>query len=127
MISAADLAGAEFDWFAPDCDDAVALFATAGAGFIPDAVVFAHSDHEALSLSIQCPGWGTSAVWDAYSGIGLYVFDWKLHSGPYRRVRAPAIPLAEDFRSRVVRIARVPRFPARFRDAPAILKDWLVK
>ena len=38
---------------------------------------------------IKTPHWGSSQVWDDYASVGLYVYDWDVSKGVYRRVRSP--------------------------------------
>jgi hypothetical protein len=43
-----------------------------------------------LPDAIDFPNWGSEGVWDDYSAHGVFVYDRKLNSGPYRRKRSPA-------------------------------------
>ena len=116
--------GVEFDWFASDLEGAIALFATAGSGFIPDAVLTGGEHHEAIASGIDTPNWGSLAVWDAYSKLGFYVFDWKSGAHSYLRVRVPDGTLPSELRKRVEGLPNLPEYPGRFREADEISHEW---
>ena len=118
--------GVEFDWFAADLDGEIALFATAGSGFVPIDVLTDGEHYEAVVSGIETPNWGTPAVWDAYSRLGLFVFDWKSGARSYLRVRVPDGTLPSELRGRVERLPNLPEYPGRFREADEISHDWHV-
>lgn len=98
----------EFDWFATDAQGAIALFATAGHGFVPPAVVEFHVMHETVAGGIEYPSWGTGAIWDDAAQLGLFVFDWADPSGPYQRVATPTQAPDPALRAMIQRITNVP-------------------
>ena len=116
--------GLEFDWFAVDSGGEVALFATAGAGFIPASVLANGERHQDLSDGVENPAVGTPEVWDAYANRGLYVFDWDMNTGPYRRVRFPIGPIPAEFRNRIMQLSGMPRYPGLFREDREIASEW---
>ena len=126
MTSVGELAGGEFDWFATDANGAIAIFATAGAGFIPQAVVDYHSEHTNLVETIETPNWGTSAVWADYLQHGLFVYDWKLHPGSYKRVGEPGDIIDRDLKKAVSSFSEVPIFNGEFKTTKEIatLEAW---
>lgn len=101
MTTHPDIEGIEFDWFATDREGNIALFATAGAGFLPKAVVSARAEHEAISESFETPHWDSENVWDDYASLGIFVFDWTLHDGPYRLVRAPTSSISAQLNATI--------------------------
>ena len=116
--------GIEFDWFAVDAEGDVALFATAGSGFIPASVLANAKRHHDVSDGVENPKRGTPEVWDAYARLGLYVFDWEVNMGPYRRVRSPIAPMPAEFRNRIVQLAGMPLYPGLFREDREIASEW---
>lgn len=112
MNQGSHLQGNEFDWFAVDAKGQVALFATAGAGFIPDAVLASHAEHECITDNIESPNWGTKAVWDDYAKLGLYVFDWDGRA--YQRKRVPSGTAKENLLATIQGIKNLPTVSVTF-------------
>ncbi|MCH2093320.1 hypothetical protein IAE60_00345 [Pseudoxanthomonas mexicana] len=90
MRPAPEIVGFEFDWLAIDKEGRLALFSTAGSGMAPKSAIDARESLDAVLSLIETPNWGTVHVWDDYASVGLYVYDWDLSSGVYRRLRVPA-------------------------------------
>ena len=109
-----EVQGREFDWFALDCEGNLALFATAGEGFIPAEVAGCVRMHDAVSESLPAPHTGTAQVWSDYAAQGLFVFDWDLPSGPYVRRAVPTKPLDGGLRERIMAIQNIPSLRASF-------------
>ena len=118
-----EIQGGEFDWFAIDTDGNYALFATAGEGFVPDPPLSLADSFDAISDSVDTPNWGSVNVWDDYAALGLYVFDWKLHGGPYVRVRCPADTRLGDLIDRLGGIDNIPKFHGAFEETPSV-EEW---
>ncbi|WP_437963184.1 hypothetical protein WMF04_25955 [Sorangium sp. So ce260] len=110
--SAQEILGLEFDWLASDADGFVALFSTAGGGYVPDEflrdtdahdaaidVVLASPASTAARFAPQLPP-GSKNTWRMVAERGLFAFDSDLYGGPYRMVAAPANP---------IRIVELPR------------------
>ena len=110
-----DIQGGEFDWFAKDSGGQYALFATAGEGFVPKEALLLADVFEEISDAIDAPHWGSENVWDDYASVGIYVYDWKLHGGPYVRVRCPAIGVAASLVDKLNAIDSFPKFDGHFR------------
>lgn len=110
----ADLQGIEFDWFAVDDEGNLAIFASAGEGFIPEPVSLYFTKHEAVSESLASPNTGTMSVWNDYAAQGLFVFDWSLPSGPYERRAAPSTPIAKELKERILAIGQLPTITGSF-------------
>jgi hypothetical protein len=99
------LLGREFDFAFGDEDGHVALFSTAGYGPVPKAALMAKGvealpEPEQVMLanlseigSVQSEGRGPGqcAEWPALGRRGVYVYDWRPHSGPYERIIVPEI------------------------------------
>jgi len=97
----------EFDWWAADHDDHVAVFSTAGYGGIPVQVLDAYGDEPTepelghlLGQMTSKGGWreegrgpGTCDEFRQLGAHGLFVFDWRPLSGPYERIIVPQQPL----------------------------------
>ena len=98
-----DLEGSEFDWFAVDRDGHVALFATAGYGPIPQAVLESVDEQRqvetylssipATTQAIHIGGEGDLEDWFAVARRGLYAYDWQHWNGPYGMIASPETPL----------------------------------
>lgn len=110
----ADLRGIEFDWFAADSEGNVALFATAGEGFLPEGVTENHELHTAVAESLPAPRVGTAEVWLDYADAGLYVFDWSLPGGPYELRASPSCELKSAIKQQVLAATYMPRFSGSF-------------
>jgi hypothetical protein len=120
-----DIEGIEFDWFATDRAGNIALFATAGAGFVPKAVVSARAKHEAISESFETPNWGSEKVWDDYASLGIFVFDWTLHDGPYRLVRAPTSHIGTQLYATIRGISSLQKLAVDFHESKCISEGGL--
>jgi hypothetical protein len=101
-----ELEGREFDWYAIDASGNIAIFCTAGEGCIPDDVISCFEKHDEISDSIESPNWGSSDVWSDYSALGLYVFDWDLHGGPYKRKRLPSAEISIELKERIMKVVK---------------------
>jgi hypothetical protein len=108
------LQGREFDWFAVDGDGNIAMFATAGEGFVPEEVIRHLSQHDSLSEEIPAPHTGTTQVFNDYAALGLYVFDWDLPSGSYVLQASPSKPIARGFHRKVRSISQLPVYDGSF-------------
>lgn len=106
--------GAELDWFAIDETGAIALFATAGAGFITDSVDEFRVMHETVANSIEYPNWGSEAIWDDAAVLGLYVYDWEMPDGPYVCAASPSNSIDAQIALMVGRITDLPVYAGRF-------------
>jgi len=126
MARSDSFAGSELDWLAIDEEGALALFATAGSGFVPASVLAHVERHQALCAAFEEPDRGTPRVWDAQASLGLYVYDWKPHRGPYRRVRSPMVAPAAGLRNEASGIPSLPVYPGSFRRSRRIAADWHV-
>jgi hypothetical protein len=109
-----ELCGMEFDWFAADSDGNLALFATAGEGFVPKSAAKHHAQHVALSDPLPTPRMGTPEVWKDYAALGLYVFDWNLPGGPYEKRESPIAEVSHELRARIMAIPALPTFVGSF-------------
>ncbi len=114
VVSINDIAGREFDWYAVDASGAMAVFATAGSGFVPPSVLADIESYDRISEAIDTPNWGSNLVWDDYANAGLFVFDWKLYQGPYARLRVPHNSISERLLERLRSIDSLPSFAGRF-------------
>ncbi|WP_349745317.1 hypothetical protein [Roseateles cavernae] len=110
----ADLRGIEFDWFAADSEGNVALFATAGEGFLPAGVAENHEMHSAFAESLPAPRVGTAEVWLDYADAGFYVFDWALPGGPYELRASPNCELKSAIKQQALAVMHMPRFNGSF-------------
>jgi hypothetical protein len=111
-----DLQRREFDWFAIDSEGNVALFASAGEGFIPEPVAINFPKHDSVADSLSSPNTGSAAVWSDYANQGLFVFDWVLPGGPYERRVVPSAPIAKDLKEEVMAIGALPIMAGSFSD-----------
>ncbi len=102
-----DMRGLEFDWWAIDQDDHVALFCTAGQGDIPTEVLKAYGDQptdpdlrDLIPQLVPSGPWqeegrgpGTCREFRDLGARGVFVFDGLLAPGPYERIIRPANPV----------------------------------
>jgi hypothetical protein len=109
-----EIEGREFDWYAVDSDRNIAIFTTAGEGSLPEEVLKNYKLHDEITDSLESPNWGSSEVWSDYSKLGLYVFDWDLPEGPYKRERIPNTVVATELKSMILKAAV--KFEIRFAD-----------
>ncbi|MFS1525476.1 hypothetical protein ACL7TT_15410 [Microbulbifer sp. 2304DJ12-6] len=109
-----ELEGREFDWFAIDSEGNIGLFSTAGEGTIPDPVMEAYSEHDNISEQLESPNWGSSEVWSDYAALGLFVYDWDLPGGPYKRERTPSKVMNNEFKTKLLSMDSLYSFPIKF-------------
>ncbi|QEI08965.1 hypothetical protein FXN63_26280 [Pigmentiphaga aceris] len=110
---AKDIVGMEFDWFAVDKDGNVALFATAGAGPVPEQVFASLAQHDELAEHIPVAGWGSSQVWNSFAQAGLFAYDWRDAIKAYVRVAEPTQQLGSSLAERL-RASSLPRLAVSF-------------
>lgn len=125
MSTHPEIEGREFDWFATDCAGNVAILATTGSGPVPASVISSCVEHGAISDSIDSSHWGSEAVWDDFAKLGLFVYDWELHGGPYRRMREPTAEVADQLREKLRGLTSMPRLNLQFMESKAITLDAL--
>lgn len=131
-----DIAGYEHDWLACDADDHVALFTTAGAGWVPveflrdiDAHAAALDALLALAASTTArfaPRYDADVVntWKLVAERGLFAYDCEPTGGPYRQVAAPVAAVRVDaLPAPVAAQVRAIRLPLHFTAQPVIGPD----
>jgi hypothetical protein len=109
-----DFEGLDFEWFAIDREGRLALFVTAGEGFVPQSVASASDAISALSGTIETPHISTRQVWTDYGAVGLFVYDWVIPNGPYGLVQAPSEPIAAGLQQAILALPVVPKFDVQF-------------
>jgi hypothetical protein len=109
-----ELEGREFDWFAIDSEGNIGLFSTAGEEVIPASVMEEYSEHDNISEQLESPNWGSSEVWSDYAALGLYVYDWNLHGGPYKRQRTPSKIMSNELKTKLLSMGSLYSFPIKF-------------
>ena len=125
MCSIEDIRGGEFDWLAVDSKSQLAIFSTAGKGFVPPKVIDRFEEHQALSESIDLPNWGSAQVWVDFASVGLFVYDWKLNSGPYHLVATARYSreVANKLIEVGLKLSALPNFKGVFGD-DKIIDSW---
>src|SRR5687767_7294422 len=105
MRSAAHISGFEHAWLAVDVDGHVALFTTAGGGYVPpeslaDADGYEAAIDEILAIApftraLREPsiGAGLESTWRRMAERGCFAFDSDVLGGPYRLVAVPSEPV----------------------------------
>jgi hypothetical protein len=101
-----DLTGVECDWLASDRDGHVAVIASVGYGPIPqpvmdsagagkdfDIAAFAEGLVPRSALTLDNPYAGNCSEYVALGERGVFVYDWSVHRGPYKRSVAPERPI----------------------------------
>lgn len=114
----------EFDWFARDSQGRLGLFSTAGDGPIPAALRESAIAHDIVGELIEIGGWGSQDVWQSYSRVGLYAFDWSDCDGCYLRVAEPAATVPPALQAAIVGIPSLPELNLSFEETQAINRDW---
>lgn len=74
----------------------------------------AYSEHDEISEQLESPNWGSSKVWSDYSALGLYVYDWDLHGGPYKQERAPSKVMSNELKQKLLSLESLYIFPVKF-------------
>jgi hypothetical protein len=134
-----EIAGLEFDWLASDADGHVALFSTAGGGYVPEKVLQDTDAHLAAIEAILDAAASTEArlapelapaltnTWRLVAERGLFAFDSDLSGGPYHLVSAPKEPVRLAQLPGSVRVlASLPFFPhLKFTERTEISKERL--
>ena len=103
------VSGVEFDWILVDRHGQVALCCSFAEGEIPDVVLEIEDGQRqefqdtVAGLARRLPplgtfqeesgGMGSDLTTPEFAKRGIYVFDWKPWSGPYRRVLVPTVPV----------------------------------
>lgn len=114
----------EFDWFAMDREGRLALFATAGWGPVPDTVLALATAYDRVGESIEVVGWGSAAVWQSYSRVGLYVYDWSESKERYVLIAEPITPVPADLSAVISSIPDLPCLALSFALTSEVTPDW---
>ncbi|MBK8252960.1 MAG: hypothetical protein IPK82_09855 [Polyangiaceae bacterium] len=130
--------GFEFDWLGVDEVGCVALFSTAGAGYVPEPVF---TDTQALEgaidavLALPKSTEATFApiiradlinTWQLVAERGLYAYDCDPNGGPYELVAAPTVPSRiEQLPPAVASVAGSVRCGFRFEANPIVKSGML--
>lgn len=138
-FSPEDVAGAEFEWFAADRNGDIAVFSTAGCGFIPDVVFDVARNHILLEgyltrthfeHCVAVPGKGVvlNEYLKGISERGLYAFEWSVWKGPYKLAYIPESPLnITEIDSEIAKILGLLRFEKiSWKDSRCINPDEIV-
>ena len=138
LKSSEDVKGLEFDWLACDADRHVALFSTAGTGYVPTEFLGDTDAHDAAIESILllppstaarfAPALGAGYIntWRLVAERGLFAYDCDPSGGPYRLVAAPVVPIRQDALPGAVAevVARI-ALGLRFEFQPVVAEDSL--
>ena len=114
MSEVVGIEGREFDWYAVDNAGRIAVFATAGSGPIPSPVRVSIQAHNDVSDTFEVSGWGTPQVWESYSRVGLFAYDWRASDSCYVRVAVPAQAPSAEFARMIREVSGVVRFSVKF-------------
>jgi hypothetical protein len=103
------VSGVEFDWLLVDNEGYLALCCSSADGEIPDLVLGIEERLQddfrdtVAALADRLPrlgdfreesgGMGSDLASPEFARRGIYVFDWKPWSGPYRRMLVPTAPV----------------------------------
>ena len=117
MTNLSDIKDREFDWFAFDQDSSIALFSTAGRGFVSKVTIEKHRFHDELANQIETPNSGSPQVWDDICSYGLYVYDWDNSKRAYVLERTPTGNPNQSF---VAVHRQMERFNGSFLNTPTI-------
>jgi hypothetical protein len=104
-----ELAGLDVEWLGCDGHGHIALFTTAGAGFVPPGLLADVALHDAALAAIAAQRertvatWttrlhraGRTAPWRDVVRRGLFAYDCHPNGGPYRRCGVPRAPVTVD-------------------------------
>ena len=109
-----EIRGCEFDWFTQDVNGSLAMFSTAGEGFVPRSVVATLEQHNSVFKDLENPNWGSADVWKIYGELGLFVFDWELPGGPYIKRVSPIVVISSELKKQLLGIDHLPSIDANF-------------
>lgn len=74
FIFSEEICGFEFDWFAIDKNEQVALFSTAGSGMIPSCIQNNIEEYQEIKIPSAKPS-AKNNPWIPLAKAGIYVFD----------------------------------------------------
>jgi hypothetical protein len=133
MKKRSDFEGIELDWVAVDSDGFVALISSAGSGPVPDDVFERYEGQsQVVDVLEKLAGLTGSMDWllhvDRLSAAGVFAYDCKDCSPPYRRLATPSEPKTiEDFGfGQNLRDSFV-ALPVRFMDCAELHPELLLK
>jgi len=115
------LYGLEFDWFALDNNNNIALISSAGFGDIPNAVIQNYEAYNNISEMFSTPHIGTTQIWDDYANYGLFVYDWNNYNGHYEKVKNPQQKISKKLKTRILNIPDITKLSVDF------LKSTVIK
>jgi hypothetical protein len=119
-----EVQGVEFDWFARDRSGHLALFATAGSGPCPASVNSSMEVHSHLANTIDVSDLGTTDVWQSYSKVGLFVYDWSETQGCYVLVATPASSASKELSAAILSIPDLYQFDLSFAETETLIQSW---
>jgi hypothetical protein len=109
-----EIEGREFDWFAIDCEGQIALICTAGKGPVPREVRMNIPVYDSITEKFETPNWGTENIWRDYGGLGFFVFDWKLHGGPYVKRTGPTRKMEIKLKEEILSVEGIVKMEVDF-------------
>ena len=126
MELSSELEGIDFEWFATDAVGNLALFVTAGGGFVPQVAASASEAIASVSARIPTPHMGTGLLWGDYGAAGLYVYDWTWPEGPYSLIQQPTEAMAVELRQAIFGLPGLPKIHGDFLATTWVQLDDLV-
>lgn len=118
----------DFEWFAKDADGRIAVFTTAGSGYVPACSVSDRESHRAIACALF-EGHEQLDWFPMVGAAGCYGFDFDgdFSSGAYKREVVPIKPAIsrESERLLLANSHMIPAFPFRFADCDVIRADQI--
>jgi hypothetical protein len=114
MEVSSELEGIDFEWFATDLVGNLALFVSAGGGYVPQACYHSADAIESVSRKIPTPHMGSGLLWSDYGAAGLYVYDWTWPDGPYGLIQYPTATISSDLRQAILQLPALPKIGSEF-------------
>lgn len=112
--------GFEFDWFALDLNDNLAILASAGMGTVPIDVQNNFRAYDTVYPNLHLPNLGSMKIWEDFATYGFYVFDWKMNGGPYIKMSDPIREMTPDLKQQILEIKGLPRLQINFQNVSEI-------
>ena len=106
--------GIDFEFFAIDKNGNIALFVTAGSGFVPVAAECLESQICKVSEQIPTPNIGTGSVWQDYGNVGLHVYDWVVSDSSYVLIQNPIASMPQELQKNIQALGNIPKFNVEF-------------
>ena len=121
-----EIIGMEFDWYAVDKSDNIAMFAAGGSCKVPEKVYEFYKEYQKIRELIDEPNYGSEQVWQDHADVGFFVFETDLSGHPYEKQAEPAGPMDSNLKQKIMSLPNLPRYNISFRGISTFdnIEDW---